>query len=274
MKRVQALLVLCFSALLFSATFAHAQNYVYSFYDGTGGTGNLIATYTGPLLTPQTSGTINGWSWNMPCYNNYGATLVLPPIYYFNCWNPSAPYGNPQVSLFWEFPQGEGTYDLGNQFSSNDFFEFAQGVFQRPQSVVVVAVVTPTYSCTGFQPPFDIALSLNKKTNRAIPLKAQLFDSSNNLVTPTTLGAAPPPVVNVSYQSGTSPAVDDTSLLDPLGQSSSGNQFNFDTTANNWWFNLSSTPFTASGTYTVTLQSGDTTQYQVSPQCTGTFVRQ
>jgi hypothetical protein len=115
---------------------------------------------------------------------------------------------------------------------------------------------------------------LSKKTNRAIPLNVQLFDSSNNPVTQATLGTAPPPVVNVSYNSGTSAAVNETSLLDPLGASSSGNQFNFNSTTGNWWFNLSAAPFTASGTYTVTMRSGDNTQYQLSPQCSGQFVRQ
>jgi hypothetical protein len=130
-----------------------------------------------------------------------------------------------------------------------------------------------SYSCSGFQPPFDVALLLKQKTNRAIPLKAQLFDIGHNLVTPTTLGTAAPPVVNVSYNSGVSSAVDESSLLDPLGQSSSGNQFNFDATTGTWWFNLATTPFAASGTYTVTLQPGDSTRYQVSPQCSGTLIR-
>ncbi len=161
------------------------------------------------------------------------------------------------------FPFGSfstpGTYISNGQFN--------------PGTLIVQFVPEPgSFACTGFQSPFDVAISMNKNTNRAIPLKAQLFDSSNNLVTPTTLGTASAPVVNVSYQSGTSPAVDNTALLDPLGQSSSGNQFNFDPTTGSWWFNLATTPFTASGTYTVTLQSGDAS-YQVSPQCSGQFVR-
>jgi len=128
------------------------------------------------------------------------------------------------------------------------------------------------YSCRGFQSPLDVALSLPKKANRAIPLKAQLFDTKNNLVTPATFASATPPVVNVSYQSNTSPAVDDTSLLVPLGSSSVGNQFSFDSTTGTWWFNLSTSPFSASGTYTVTMRSGDTSKYQMS-QCSGMFVR-
>ena len=68
--------------------------------------------------------------------------------------------------------------------------------------------------------------------------------------------------------------MDETSLLDPVGQSSSGKQFNFDPSVSMWWFILSTGPFSASGTYTMTLQSGDTTQYTVAPQCSGQCVRQ
>jgi hypothetical protein len=121
---------------------------------------------------------------------------------------------------------------------------------------------TASYSCKGFQSPFDMPLSLSKKTNRAIPLKAQLFDTDNNLITLDNI-TGPPPVVNVSYTSGTSTAVDETSLLVPLGASSSGNLFNFDTATQTWWFNLAANTFTASGTYTVSLQSSDSTKYQV-----------
>lgn len=131
-----------------------------------------------------------------------------------------------------------------------------------------------TYSCQGFQPPFSTPISIKHNTQRAIPLQAQLFDSSGILVTPAVLGSAQAPVVNVTYTASSGTAVDETNVLDPLGQSSSGNVFNFDTTSNTWWFNLATSPFTASGTYTVTLQSGNVNQYSVSPQCSGTFVRQ
>lgn len=131
-----------------------------------------------------------------------------------------------------------------------------------------------TYSCTGFQPPFSVALSLKQNTDRAIPLKSQLFTAAGTLVDSTTIGG-PPPVVNVTYSAvsgGT--AVDETSLLDPLGQSSNGNQFNFDSSTGVWWFNLASTPYKAVGTYRVTIQSGDQTKYAISAQCSGTFERQ
>jgi len=123
------------------------------------------------------------------------------------------------------------------------------------------------YSCQGFDSPFNVPVALAKKANRAIPLKAKLFDTLNNPVTSSTLTGLTPPVVNVSFSSTTTPAVDETSLLAPLGSSSSGNQFNFDASTDTWWFNLGTTPFTAPGTYTVSLQSGDTTQYAIANSC-------
>ena len=160
---------------------------------------------------------------------------------------------------------GMGFYD--SQDNNWNYFGFSYFTATDGQNV-------PTYSCVGFQPPFDTPLLLNKHTNRAIPLKAQLFDSSNNLATPTTLGAAAQsPIVSVSYNAGNSNSTDETSSLDPIGQSSTGNQFNFDPTSETWWFNLGTSQYTAPGTYTVSLQSGDT-QYLVSPQCSGKFVRQ
>ncbi len=128
------------------------------------------------------------------------------------------------------------------------------------------------YSCAGFQSPFDVALSLKQKVQRAIPLKMQLLDASGNVVTDTTIAGAAP-VVNINYTAVNSTAVDETSLLDPIGQSSNGNSFSYNSTTQTWQYNLSSSPFSASGTYTVTVTTGDATQYSVSPTCSGTFVR-
>ena len=119
----------------------------------------------------------------------------------------------------------------------------------------------------GFESPFDLPIALSKKSNRAIPLKAQLFDSNNNLVTADTLAGLEPPVVAVSFSSTSTAAVDQTSLLVPVGQSSTGNQFSFDASTGSWQFNLGTTPFTAAGTYTVSVQSGNASQYQVGNSC-------
>ena len=80
-------------------------------------------------------------------------------------------------------------------------------------------------------------------------------------------------MVNISFAGVSGPAVDETADLMPAGQSSSGNTFTYDLSTGEWQYNVASSPFTASGTYTVTLASGDATKYTVSPTCTGKFVR-
>jgi hypothetical protein len=255
--------------LLFVAlsTAAHAQTWIYTF-SGTnsapGGDG-LIVAFQYSTQAPITADTFLLSSQLISCTNclvsDFVSAVVLQPS---NVFGSSVDFGDlGNVGSVYMFPFGSfskpGTYVSTGPFNPG---RLTVQVVPEPGSIV----------CTGFQSPFDVAISLNRNTNRAIPLKAQLFDSSNNLVTPATLGSASAPVVNVSYQSGTSPALDNTALLAPLGNSSSGNQFNFDSTTSTWWFNLATTPFTASGAYTVTLQSGDAS-YQVSPQCSGQFVR-
>jgi hypothetical protein len=256
--------------LLFVAlgTAAKAQTWTYTF-SGTnsapGGDG-LSAVFQYSTQAPITADTLLLSSQLISCTNCLVSSIVPATVFEpSNVFGSSVQFNDVEnVGSVYMFPFG--SFSKPGTYSSQSGF--------NPGTLTVQVVPEPgSFACTGFQSPFDVAILLSKKTNRAIPLKAQLFDSGNNLVTPTTLGTASMPVVNVSYQSGTTPAVDNTALLDPLGQSSSGNQFNFDPTTETWWFNLATTPFAASGTYTVTLQSGDAS-YQLSSQCSGQFVKQ
>jgi hypothetical protein len=75
------------------------------------------------------------------------------------------------------------------------------------------------------------------------------------------------------YSSGSSPAVfvPDDDLL-PKAIPAPGNQFTFDSATNTWQFNLDTSPLTASGTDTVSVQTGDGSQYALST-CSQTFSR-
>lgn len=126
----------------------------------------------------------------------------------------------------------------------------------------------PQYVCVGFADPFDLTVLLKKRTNRAIPLQIQLRDGAS-FVTGASL-AGSPPVVNVTYSNGLGPAVDVTDELDPIGSASEGNQFAY--SGGRWYFNLGTRPFSAAGTYTVSVAPGDAA-YLISPTCTGQFVR-
>jgi hypothetical protein len=130
----------------------------------------------------------------------------------------------------------------------------------------------PTYTCVGFDSPFNVSLLMKHTNNRVIPLKATLDDQNGVVVSGSTIAGAAP-VVTISFTGATGPAVDETDQLLPAGQSSIGNTFTYNSSTGEWQYNMDSSPFTATGTYTVTLTSGDATKYTVSPTCTGTFVR-
>jgi len=292
--------------VLLLTALARAQNTTITLYDQQNGTGNVIMIYTGPMLNPGLNGAlVNGFVLNpgamhwttqpisaddqagslSPC-SAFTPTAVLNEAV-ITCESAAVGTSNG-VPLFsfcfqgvqWPIPAGTYNVDSANQsYCGNYFYAYSQTPgyasydFLNSASIVV-GQAAPTYSCQGFHTPFDIPILIKTKVQRAIPLKAQMFDGGGTPITPTVLGTVPAPVVNVTYTANGGTAADVTSELDPLGQSSSGNVFNFDSTTNTWWFNLATTPFSAWGTYTVSLQSGDSSKYLVSPQCSGTFVRQ
>jgi hypothetical protein len=182
-------------------------------------------------------------------------------------WTPLSPSGGPPSAR--QFPTAVYTA------ASNRMTVFAGspdgGTGLNDVWVLSDANGLPTYACSGFQPPFNAPLSLNRNVNRAIPVKMQMFLGGTVITDLNITGAAP--VVNISFSSGGGPATDVTSELLPLGQSDTGNQFRFDVSSNQWIYNLGTKPFTAAGTYTVTAVPGDTS-YLISPTCIGQFVRQ
>jgi hypothetical protein len=121
-------------------------------------------------------------------------------------------------------------------------------------------------ACQGFEPPMDKG-PVTVKKNKVLPLKATLLDGS---VPVTNLDIVAPPVIQVLYNSGVGDAIDVTDDALPAGQGTDANQFEFDGT---WWhFNLETKNYRAAGTYTVTMASGDETEYIVCPTCTAQFV--
>jgi hypothetical protein len=128
------------------------------------------------------------------------------------------------------------------------------------------------FACDGFAPPFVVALSLNSGVNRAIPSKAQLLDGDGFPVTDLDIAAAP--VVNVTFTPVTTGVAEDlTDQREPLGHADTGNIFRFDPDTQSWVYNLGTKQYGASGTYVVTMKSGDASSYIIDPTCSGQFER-
>ena len=107
------------------------------------------------------------------------------------------------------------------------------------------------------------------KKNRALPHKAQLLDEEGTPLNDLDITA--PPVIQVIFDSviPTDP-LDVTDEAYPAGAGSDGNQFEF--LDGKWHLNLKTKNYSAAGTYTTTMESGDTDEYLVDPTCTGSFV--
>ena len=114
-------------------------------------------------------------------------------------------------------------------------------------------------SCQGFEPPLDADVSV-KKPNRVLPLRMTLVDGDG--MPQTGLTAAP--VLQVIYAGGIHTGDADLSELQSAGKGDDGNMFVFN--GSNWAFNMK-TKGLASGMYTITVVSGDPSEYVIGPTC-------
>lgn len=133
--------------------------------------------------------------------------------------------------------------------------------------LIGVGYCPETLSCIGFEPPMDGGPVAVKK-NRVLPFKATLADQNGQPITGTDLSS--PPVIQVIFDSGIAPAEDVTDQALSAGQGTEGNQFEYGT--DKWQFNLETKNYTATGTYTTSMESGDTFEYIIDPSCVGIFV--
>ncbi len=119
-------------------------------------------------------------------------------------------------------------------------------------------------TCNGFGPPAATG-PVVVRHRRSLPLRVILQDDSGTDLTDTTLVARP--VLQVTYNDGSGDQpIDVTSQALAPGRASHGNQFRFDADGY-WWHNLRNRSYTAAGSYTVSLTSGDSSAYVIDPAC-------
>ena len=146
------------------------------------------------------------------------------------------------------FSSGGATASLTRPFGWGQFLARF-----KPQSEVRAV------ACMGFESPADRDL-LVRRANRVIPLSITLLDG-NQFVTG---GEIAPPLVSRAYQGSGNLASGELEELNYRGEGDDGNRFLAD--GSGWVFNLSTSGF-SKGTHTITVGSGDSSQYVVEPTC-------
>jgi hypothetical protein len=130
----------------------------------------------------------------------------------------------------------------------------------------------PSLTCAGFEPPLANG-SVIVRGNRALPIKGRLFGADGNEVTDLELTA--PPVLQVMFQStGGGATVDVTDDALPAGFGTEGNEFEYNVADGIWQYNLKTKDYSAAGTYTITMVSGDDFEYTIDPTCEAGFEKQ
>lgn len=146
------------------------------------------------------------------------------------------------------------------------------GFHHAEGSVIGNTTVDPypvvSYICLGFEPPLDES-HIKFKKNRVLPLKARLGNDGSYI---SDLDVTAPPVVQVLYTPGIEgDPIDVSDYVLSAGHETEGNQFVF-TDEEKWQFNLATKNYTAHGTYFVSIETGDSSEYVIDPACVVEFI--
>ena len=227
-------------------------------------------------------------NWRLPeadptCVNPGGYDCVdseMGHLYYTELGNNSAelateygPFINVGWNYFWTGTEWAPDYSYifgfsyGQQgFGGNELVTYYVMLVRDGD----VAPPQTTLTCEGFDSPMDTHPVTVSGQNRALPLQARLIGSDSSPITDTDIVAAP--VVQVLYASGV--GGDPTDVTDyalPAGMGTDGNSFEF--TGNlKWQYNLKTKNYSAPGTYTISIVSGDDAEYVINPPCVTSFV--
>jgi hypothetical protein len=119
----------------------------------------------------------------------------------------------------------------------------------------------PQLACRGFEPPLNEAATV-PNAGRVLPLRLHLADTLGLPLSDAEIQANP--VAQISYAGDFGDANPNLGGLKTAGRGAAGNSFVFK--GGNWALNLQ-TQGLAPGEYTITVVSGDLTEYVIAPTC-------
>lgn len=124
-----------------------------------------------------------------------------------------------------------------------------------------------TLECLGFEAPMDRS-PVDVTNRRVLPLKAQLFHADGAPVIDSDLLS--PPALRVLLTPDAPGAVGDVTEFALAVGLGTNDRFVF-TDEGKWQFNLAPENYSARGTYTVRIQTGDSAEYIINPGCVASF---
>lgn len=123
-------------------------------------------------------------------------------------------------------------------------------------------------SCAGFAPPLGNG-PVTVKGGRVLPVRVEIFDADGFPVDDSDLSS--PPVIKVVFTAkGGGEAVDVTDSAPAAGQGTEGNQLEYK--GAQWRYNLSTRFYSAPGAYTITIESGNPSEYLIDSPETSFFI--
>jgi hypothetical protein len=192
-------------------------------------------------------------------------------------------YGNPVISVY---DSGHNLIEshtlnfITNGSNQGFFYGFLEGsavikYFTLSNSFIGIANLTvtttapvPIYSCLGFENTMGKG-PVTVKNNRVLPLKVQLIDQYGALIIDTDV--ASPPVLQVTGKDSGGSNADLTNQGLIAGQGTETKQFVFSYDGK-WQFNLMTKNYSTPGTYTISILTGDSSEYAIDPSCTAIFM--
>lgn len=148
------------------------------------------------------------------------------------------------------------------------YFTLSNSFIGIANLTVTTTAPVPKYSCLGFENPMGQG-PVTGKNNRVLPLKVQLIDQYGALIIDTDV--ASPPVLQVTGKDSGGSNADLTNQGLVAGQGTEKKQFVFSYDGK-WQFNLMTKNYTTPGTYTISILTGDSSEYAIEPSCTATFM--
>jgi hypothetical protein len=192
-------------------------------------------------------------------------------------------FGNPVISVYdsgYNLIESNTLNFSANGLNAGSFYGFLEGsavikYFTLSNSFIGIANLTvtttasvPKYSCLGFENPMGKG-PVTVKNNRVLPLKAQLIDQYGDLIIDTDI--ASPPVLQVTGKDSGGSNTDLTNQGLFAGQGTDKRQFVF-TADGKWQFNLNTKNYSKPGTYTISILTGNSSEYVIEPSCRALFM--